>query len=376
MQIAQSRARCRELKNIIWIHSWIEAVKYLGVGLFNELQCVGVLHHLKNPSFGLNILKGVLVELGGMDIMVYAKYGRHSLYQIQHLMKLINSNRPGIDMEIENTNSIINLLPIHNWFVLNPAGTDYERSNSDLYDMFLHKRDIAFSIPTLFQWLQNEGIQFVDFDTAKERIGLNVKYHIQDNDLMRKISVLDKIAQRSTVELFKGNIVKHGFYASKAGKSVARLDENLNVLYIYGHPYRFRETLDDKTNVKTWGNETSFFGRISHGNMATRAVSPKIVPNVENSAEEGSQIFSFKWNNFNRFLVNRLLDSNRGVRVKSIYNEYIKTTGSNISVNELMVLTFDFYNSIKDTGMVLLKRYYVPPLPKTSFVTYFQIRPM
>ena len=49
MNISQRRARTRKLENIIWIHGWIEDVRYLGLGLFHELQSTGVLHHLKNP---------------------------------------------------------------------------------------------------------------------------------------------------------------------------------------------------------------------------------------------------------------------------------------------------------------------------------------
>ena len=57
MKIAQRRARARHLKNIVWVRSWIEDARFLGMGLFNELSCSGVLHHLKSPPFGLNILK-------------------------------------------------------------------------------------------------------------------------------------------------------------------------------------------------------------------------------------------------------------------------------------------------------------------------------
>ena len=56
MQISQQRARFRKLENIIWIRTWIEGVRYLGIGLFGQSQCSGVLHHLKSPILGLNIL--------------------------------------------------------------------------------------------------------------------------------------------------------------------------------------------------------------------------------------------------------------------------------------------------------------------------------
>ena len=47
MHIAQTRAKIRGLRNIIWIQNWIEGVRFLGMGSFEELQCSGVLHHIK-----------------------------------------------------------------------------------------------------------------------------------------------------------------------------------------------------------------------------------------------------------------------------------------------------------------------------------------
>ena len=116
MKITQRRARSRRLQNIIWIRSWIEGVRYLGMGVFEELQCSGVLHHLKSPSFGLNILKDNLVRDGKMEIMVYAQFGRTGVYQAQRIMKLINHNVQEINTELKNTNDTLKVLPESNWF--------------------------------------------------------------------------------------------------------------------------------------------------------------------------------------------------------------------------------------------------------------------
>ena len=52
MKISQQRACFRKLNNIIWIRTWIEEVRHLGIGLFEQSQCSGVLHHLKTPILG------------------------------------------------------------------------------------------------------------------------------------------------------------------------------------------------------------------------------------------------------------------------------------------------------------------------------------
>ena len=112
-KIAQRRARFRSLQNIVWVRSWVEDVRYLGLGSFDVSQCTGVLHHLRDPLFGLNVLKDVLVENGKLVMMVYAKYGRTAVYHTQHLMKMINNYAENdIKAELENTKQVISDLPI------------------------------------------------------------------------------------------------------------------------------------------------------------------------------------------------------------------------------------------------------------------------
>ena len=76
MKIAQRRAELRNLKNIRFIHDSLFNIPKLNLGKFDYIDCYGVLHHLKSPGKGLEILKDSLTEDGGMMIMVYAKYGR------------------------------------------------------------------------------------------------------------------------------------------------------------------------------------------------------------------------------------------------------------------------------------------------------------
>ena len=120
MKIAQRRARIRKLENMVWIRSWIEEVRFLGLGLFKDFQCSGVLHHLKSPPYGLNVLKGQLTSDGGINIMVYGLYGRSGVYHMQELIKMINTNTYEIKNEIKNVNITLSVVPKENWFNLLP----------------------------------------------------------------------------------------------------------------------------------------------------------------------------------------------------------------------------------------------------------------
>ena len=61
-------------------------------GKFDMISVTGVLHHLNDPDHGLRVLVDSLKEHGGMEIMVYAQYGRTGLYQLQEILRLINQN--------------------------------------------------------------------------------------------------------------------------------------------------------------------------------------------------------------------------------------------------------------------------------------------
>ena len=251
MKISQRRARARKLKNIIWIKSWIEDVKYLGLGLFNDLSCSGVLHHLKNPEIGLKTLKDQLTSKGGMDLMVYAQYGRSSVYHIQKLMKLINSDHRKIENEIKNTNLTLNVLPKSNWFVLAPEASvniyDHLKGDIGLYDLFLHKRDVAYSINTLFQWLGNAGLHFVDFDSTRRLFNLKLrrmKYF--DKNVKIRISNSNLNYQLHIIEILNGDVSKHQFYASKIENSEADVFDPSKVLPIYGNLQDFKQAISNK----------------------------------------------------------------------------------------------------------------------------------
>ena len=168
INIAQKRTKITGLRNIIWVHNWIEGVRFLGMGSFEELHCSCVLHHIKFPSYGLNILKDTLSEHGGMGLMVYGKYGRTSVYQMKDFLKMANTYQSGIDRELNTAIYILHILPVRTWFILNPVVGDHKKGKIGLYDLLLHKRDVAFSIETLFQWITNSGLYFLIMITIKQ----------------------------------------------------------------------------------------------------------------------------------------------------------------------------------------------------------------
>jgi SAM-dependent methyltransferase len=64
-----------------------------GLGAFDYINCIGVLHHLETPSAGLAALTSVLKEDGGMNLMVYGELGRRGIYEFHDMYRLLGKQR-------------------------------------------------------------------------------------------------------------------------------------------------------------------------------------------------------------------------------------------------------------------------------------------
>ena len=236
MEIAKQRARIRGINNITFINDSIYNIPELNLGKFDYINCCGVLHHLANPPLGLKILQESLTKDGGMFIMVYAKYGRTGLYQIQDLMKMVNSGIKERSQEIHNANIIVNSLPDSNWYM---RGSDLLADHKHygdigLYDMFLHKQDRCYSIPELHEFIKEAGLNFIDFLVPSDRVIFDIEKWIPDKELLNRVKKFDSIKQQAICEIIHGSIIKHSVYISNNQDGAAKLDNLNNVPFFFG----------------------------------------------------------------------------------------------------------------------------------------------
>ena len=227
MAIAQKRAEYRGLSNITWINDSILNIPNLKLGKFDYINCVGVLHHLESPDLGLKILKDSLTEKGGMCLMVYAKYGRTGVYQIQELMRMVNKNTASLQEEVKNGWSIMKGLPASNWYVRGKALISDIHTMGDigLYDLFLHKQDRCYSIPELYDFVNKADLNFVDFVDSRSRMLLRLENFITDQELLTELKNRSVIEQQAICEIITGQIIKHGFFVSNQKSSIASFDK-------------------------------------------------------------------------------------------------------------------------------------------------------
>ncbi|MFT8542489.1 class I SAM-dependent methyltransferase, partial [Acetobacter sp.] len=77
LSIAQARAKARSLDNIRFVQGSLTEPESLELGLFDYIDCCGVLHHLPDPVAALQTLERHLAPPAGMGVNVYEPDRRH-----------------------------------------------------------------------------------------------------------------------------------------------------------------------------------------------------------------------------------------------------------------------------------------------------------
>lgn len=205
------------LENLALQHMRIEDVEMLGQS-FNLIDCSGVLHHMPDPSLGLRSLGSVLRPDGVIFLMLYGKYGRAGVYMLQQLFRMLklSQSEQGVNTVRK---ALAALSPDH------PA-RPYLRTAPDigyeggLVDTFLHRRDRAYSVNDCLELLASAGLVLQGWKD-------NILYYPeggirQDAPFFKVINALPEPEIWQAMELFRGTISQHTFYACHASR---KLDE-------------------------------------------------------------------------------------------------------------------------------------------------------
>jgi len=257
MEIAKKRAEIRGLKNITFINDSILNIHNLKLGKFDYINCSGVLHHLASPQEGLRALQESLKAEGGMHIMVYAKYGRTAIYQMQDIMKIANDGVTERTEEVKNAKIILESLPATNWYKRSEDLISDVKNYGDvgIYDLFLHKQDRCYSIPELYEFIESADLNFVEFSEILPRLSIRIENFIKNPELLQKIKAMPIKKQHEIAEIITGNIIKHTFFASNIKDSVAHYElENIPFFFSVGNFAKQICDYIDNNNVSLGNN--------------------------------------------------------------------------------------------------------------------------
>lgn len=234
MEVAKQRAKIRKLDNIKWVNGSILDIEKMGLGKFDYINCTGVLHHLQNPDDGLKILRNSLRENGAIGIMVYGQYGRTAIYQMQEMLRLVNAGQQDVEIMLQNTKAILDSLPSTNAFKKVETLFSFpknKKNNIELHDLFLHSQDRAYTVPQIYKWVEDCGLNFVDF--AEKKTSYKPQTFIKDPDLLNIINKMSVERQQAIAELINCSLKIHIFYVSTNADTIADPADMDNIPFFY-----------------------------------------------------------------------------------------------------------------------------------------------
>ena len=218
--VAQERAKVRELDNIRFVRGSLLDVADIAPGPWDYIDCCGVLHHLEDPDAGLAALASVLAPDGGVGIMVYGALGRIGIYHVQDMMRVLAP--PGTNEDkarVALTRRLVDNLPPTAWLNRNGLVRDHkDGGDPGIYDLFLHARDRAYRVPEVLNLVGTAKLRLITFIEPYRYDPLLL---VRDPQLKKALAGLDSLDRAAFAELYLGNIKKHVFYAVRADNPVA-----------------------------------------------------------------------------------------------------------------------------------------------------------
>jgi SAM-dependent methyltransferase len=207
-------------RRIRFVHASLLDLPKLGLGTFDYVNCIGVLHHLADPDAGLVALLSALADDGALAILVYGLYGRTGVYQMQSLLRLLNAGIDDEAAQIANARAALAALPASNWFRRGEElhGDHVAGGDAGLYDLLLHPQDRAYTVPELYAWLADRHGLHLQFSALQRG---RLSYSPEDclptasPALRDRLAALPERDRQALAELAAGDLIHHSFYATR-----------------------------------------------------------------------------------------------------------------------------------------------------------------
>ncbi len=224
LAVAEARAKARGLGNVRFLQGSLLDLPELGLGRFDYVDCCGVLHHLSDPGAGLETLAAALADDGGMGLMLYGELGRTGVYHVQNMLRML-AGADDDPARLALARRLCEDLPATNWFKRNPRlGDHLAGGDAGLFDLLLHGRDRAYTVPEIAALAGRAGLEITGFI---EPALYDPASYLPDAEILERVAALSWIERCAFAELLVGALKRHVFYVVRAGRAsaaVARAD--------------------------------------------------------------------------------------------------------------------------------------------------------
>ena len=205
----------------------IEQISELGTQ-FDLVISTGVLHHLPDPEEGLKALRRVLRRDGSMFLMLYGKYGRLGLYNLQDFARTLGLRHEIVAAEdLAKLRQTIDALPPDHPFRLNRRHFELDlQFEGGLVDAFLHRQDRPYTIPDIYRLL-------LDCALLMQKLVYRAHYApacsgLANTPFFDRIKAMPEADQFALTEAFRGSIHTHFFVACRDDRPEETFKIDLN----------------------------------------------------------------------------------------------------------------------------------------------------
>ncbi len=130
---------------------------------FDAITCSGVLHHLPDPEAGWEALVRVLKPGGVMHVMVYSAVARLRIRAAQTLIADLAAQPVDADLLRAVRRRLIEKAPAL------VAGSPDFYTLAGVFDLLLHRHEIAFDVPRIAKAIETLGLVFLGFGLPPRR---------------------------------------------------------------------------------------------------------------------------------------------------------------------------------------------------------------
>ena len=225
IEIASARAAVRRLANVRFVNASLLEAPQLGLGAFDYITCLGVLHHLPDPEAGLRALEAVLAPDGGMGLMVYGLPGRAHIYAMQEVLRGMTVGIADREQKLALARDVLANLPATNPFRLREGWENihaaYLKDDTNLWDTLLHEQDRAYTASGVREFLGGAGLHLQGWGTYKAApatcaLQYDLDLYVSDPGERARLASLSQAQREDMAEALDGSLALHTFYATRA----------------------------------------------------------------------------------------------------------------------------------------------------------------
>ncbi|MGH7032163.1 MAG: tetratricopeptide repeat protein [Stellaceae bacterium] len=225
---AKARAEIRGLSGIQWVNASLLDLPRLGLGPFDYITCLGVLHHLAEPEAGLAALAGALAAAGGLALMLYGARGRAHIYEMQEILRRLAAGVTGRAERLALAREVLRALPPTNPFRLREGWDNiqlaYLRDDINLWDTLLHEQDRAYTASQVRSFVASAGLSVQAFASFKgmpatSALQYDLDLYLDTPAARASLAGLPANAREDLAEALDGSLALHTVYATHRADS-------------------------------------------------------------------------------------------------------------------------------------------------------------